>query len=320
MQETDVCSIEYFGDEERFADIVNMKVFSGEQFIQPEDIQEKNRSIFMKWGRNGRYKVRTLYRDIVRLVKMQMRVVLIALENQDKIHYAMPVRVMTEDCGNYYEQWKKFLKFHKKKKDLRGAEFLSGISKYDKLIPVITIVVYFGKEPWDGPRSLKEMLDLSDLPECVRGMVVDYPIYLLEVRKIKNPEIFKSDFRWVVEFLQKEDDAQEVKRYLDENEEIFRNLDEDTYDLISIMSTSSQLQNIKKECQTEEGGVDMCRAIQEMIDEGREEGRKEGREEAEKFIFTVIRMHAKGMNVKEISKECGVPRKRIKQILNELAA
>lgn len=43
-------------------------------------------------------------------------------------------------------------------------------------MPLITIVVYFGKEPWDGPRSLKEMLDLNGLPKEIVEMVADYPL------------------------------------------------------------------------------------------------------------------------------------------------
>lgn len=32
------------------------------------------------------------------------------------------------------------------------------IFKEDKIIPVITVVLYFGEKPWDGPRSLKDMM------------------------------------------------------------------------------------------------------------------------------------------------------------------
>lgn len=265
-------------------------------------------------GEIRKEKLRTLYRDIVRLVKMEIQVVLIALESQDKIHYAMPVRVMAEDSGTYYEQWKKISKLHRKKRDLTGAEFLSGMSSKDKLMPVITIVIYFGKEPWDGPRSIKEMLDLDELPEKVQELINDYPIYILEVRKIKNPEIFKSDFRLVVEFLQREDNKEEIEKYIHENESVFTSLEEDTFDLISTMSSSKQLQNIKMECRNEEGGVDMCRAIQEMIEDGRNEGRNEGIELAVK----IMKMNKEGLKKKEISKKCGISISQVRRIIAEL--
>ena len=336
MQEKDICSIEYFEDEERFADIVNGHVFHGKRYVLPEDIQERKRSSFLKWKRSGSREMRTLYRDIVRLVKMKMKVVLIAMENQSKIHYAMPVRVMTEDGGSYYEQWKKIARYHRKKKDLTGAEFLSGIAKEEKLMPVITIVVYFGKEPWDGPRSLKEMLDLSGLPKEISEMVADYPLYLLEVRKIKNPEIFRSDFRWVIEFLQKENSKQEIREYLSQNEEIFSDLDEEAFDLITVMSDSGELRKRKKECKTESGGVNMCQAIKEMIEDGknigielgrsegielgRTEGIELGRTEGEELAIKIMKLKLQGLSAQEIAKKSGTSQKKVDEILKKLAA
>ncbi len=98
------------------------------------------------------------------------------MEEQTDIHYAMPVRVMDAEAAIYQKQWKKKQAEHKKKKDLEGAEFLSGFAKEDKLIPTLTLVLYFGPNPWDGPKNLKDMMLLDGLPECVRDMIVDYPI------------------------------------------------------------------------------------------------------------------------------------------------
>jgi hypothetical protein len=37
------------------------------------------------------------------------------------------------------------------------AEFLSGFHREDRVLPVITIVIHWGAEPWDAPLSLREM-------------------------------------------------------------------------------------------------------------------------------------------------------------------
>ena len=34
-----------------------------------------------------------------------------------------------------------------------SAEFLSGFYREDRLIPIITVVVYFGADSWDAPKS-----------------------------------------------------------------------------------------------------------------------------------------------------------------------
>ena len=44
MSEKDVASIDYFEDNERFADLYNVYYFAGEQIIKPEDVHERNRS------------------------------------------------------------------------------------------------------------------------------------------------------------------------------------------------------------------------------------------------------------------------------------
>ncbi len=59
------------------------------------------------------------------------------------VHYAMVVRNMVQDSLNYAAQVEALSKMHKKEKDLRGDEFLSGFSKEDYLIPVVTIVLYW---------------------------------------------------------------------------------------------------------------------------------------------------------------------------------
>ena len=57
-----------------------------------------------------------------------MTVVLIGIENQAEIHYAMPVRTLIYDALNYGSQVKEAAKQHKEKKDIStSAEFLSGL-------------------------------------------------------------------------------------------------------------------------------------------------------------------------------------------------
>ena len=50
----------------------------------------------------------------------------------------------------------------------------------DKLIHVITVVVYYGEKPWNGAASLHGMLNI---PEEVAQYVNDYKIILVEARQ-----------------------------------------------------------------------------------------------------------------------------------------
>ena len=59
---------------------------------------------------------------------------------------------MNAESTPYHQQWRRAAPRHRQQKDLQGAEYVSGFSKEGKLTPVITIVIYWGKEPWDVPR------------------------------------------------------------------------------------------------------------------------------------------------------------------------
>lgn len=43
-----------------------------------------------------------------------------------------------------------------------GAEFLSHIKKTDRIMPIINLVLYCGKTPWDGPKSLYDMMGIDE--------------------------------------------------------------------------------------------------------------------------------------------------------------
>ena len=62
-------------------------------------------------------------------------------------------------------QWKQKKALHNNAKDLKiGTDvFFSGMTKEEKFIPVITLVVYCGIDhPWDGARCLYDLLDIDD--------------------------------------------------------------------------------------------------------------------------------------------------------------
>ena len=49
-------------------------------------------------------------------------------------------------------------------------------------------------------------------------------------------------------------------------------LDEETFDVMSVMVNQKDLVKYKESCKTEEGEIDMCRAIEGIREEGRAEG------------------------------------------------
>lgn len=90
----------------------------------------------------------------------------------------MPVKNMVYDSLEYAGQVEKSAKSHRRAKERAptSGEYLSGFYRNDRLIPVITVVVYFGADTWIAPRSLHEMFDVKK-PEIL-SMVPDYWINL----------------------------------------------------------------------------------------------------------------------------------------------
>lgn len=104
----------------------------------------------------------------------------------------------------------------------------------------------------------------------------------------------------------------------------FTDLDEEAFDLITVMSDSGELRKRKKECKTESGGVNMCQAIKEMIEDGKALGRSEGielgRTEGEELAIEIMKLKLQGLSVQEIAKKSGASQKKVDEILKKIAA
>ncbi len=109
------------------------------------------------------------------------RFLLLGIENQSSIHYAMPLRVLTYDVLGYNKQWEELKKKRRTEGALSSTEFLSGMKKEDSLHPIFTLVLYYGEEHWDGPLSLHDMLHAA--PKEMEPYVVSYHMNLVEVIK-----------------------------------------------------------------------------------------------------------------------------------------
>lgn len=272
MQEQDVISKEYFLEEARVADFINGYFFCGEQLVKPEDIREVDSSFFgrLKWF--GRWTVRHRYRDIIRRVQMGMRFALVGIEEQNVIHFSMPVRAMGYDFLSYDRQIKRIQKKHNALRDLQGkAQFLSKFTPQDLLEPTVTVVLYYGEEPWNGPTSLKDMLKLSDFPEAFQGLVNDYPLHIFEVNRFPNLNYFKTDLRLVFGFLQNRSDQKKLRHFIEVNESELQEIEDDAYDMIAVMSHSEELGQMKKKFQKGRK-IDMCRALKEWMEDSKQEG------------------------------------------------
>jgi hypothetical protein len=212
MGKKDTVTKDYIKDKNIFADAFNYLIYDGEPVIQPEKLYPLDTTIIgVPYGSDGAEVPVQKYRDEFKyLAAMEddsAIYLLLGEEAQANIHYAMPVKDMLYDALEYAAQVEKASKSHREalkkriaEKKPSSGEYLSGFYKEDRLIPVITLVMYFGAEEWDGPISIHEMLSVKD--SKIVSLVPDYRIHLISPMSLSDEEInkFSTNLREVLLF------------------------------------------------------------------------------------------------------------------------
>ncbi len=228
MGKKDTVTKEYLRQNTIFADVFNYAIFNGKQIIQPDQLVDRDVSeIALPFGKDGALIPVQRYRDLLKgyvIKEYQGKLLaLLGIESQSEIHYAMPVKCMLYDTLNYAAQVNLKAgeyreKRTKKEQDFKEspAEFLSGFHAEDKLTPVITITVYWGMDPWDGPRTLKEMFDLElfkEEPEILNWMP-EYRLPLIVPGEIQQFEKFQTEFGKTMQFINSAKDKGTMRKLL----------------------------------------------------------------------------------------------------------
>ena len=159
-----------------FADIVNVLLFDGEQRVLPEDLVDTSARSQFKADDGVLHEQE---RDVVKRWKHgKIVIALLGLENQTRPDENMPLRVFSYEGASYKSQ------------------LLDGKKNF---CPVITLVLYFGKQRWEKARSLYEKLEV---PEELRPYVNDFSINVFEISYLSEEQLamFRSDFGVVAEY------------------------------------------------------------------------------------------------------------------------
>ena len=274
MGNIDVEGKQYLSNTVLFADAFNFLLYDGEEVIKPSDLRELDTTeLSVPYGNNARVPVQK-YRDILKIWNAMMDdraiYVILGAELQDKVHYGMPVKDGLYDMLGYSKQIAEIKRSYRKDTDqaddegeltvednvvkikLTSEEFLSGLRKDDKLMPIITAVVYLGEEPWDGPRSLFDMLDVQD--ERLYRFLNDYKLNLISPADMADEEFqkFHTDLGFAMKLIKHQStDADEVIM-----KEGNRKVSTDTAYFLNAAI------KLGLEFEEEEGGVIMCKAIE----------------------------------------------------------
>lgn len=291
MGKQDTITKKYLSNPVIFADAFNKYLYHGKQFIKPESLRElDSKEIVLPFRHGQKKETMQKDRDVVKVVMTDDKhaYCIMGVENQSNIHYAMPVRNGLYDFIRLSKQVGEIAEKNRtlnREKSVENAdlvdgckekptsdEFLSGFMKNDCVLPVITLVIYWGPEEWDGPMTLKEMY--SDADETILAMAPDYKINLLSPAQINENEIkeFHSSLRQVLKYIKYSEDKQKLKKLAQCDDE-FRAVERVAVDVINAV-TNSNIEILEGE-----EVVDMCKGLVDWAEESREEGRIEERKE-----------------------------------------
>lgn len=303
----------YLKDNRRFADVFNYHIFEGKQVIRPENLQEKDSTELISVYGIGREETeKQKWRDLLNsaIIKADSSnvYVLLGVENQSEVHYAMPVRDMLYDALNYSNQVQQAAQSHAKDKDYEdNAEFLSGFKASDKLTPVITLVIYWGAKPWNAPRSLFEMFSCKN--EKILQFVSDYKLNLIVPCEIQDFEKFQSSLGEVLEVISASGEREKMNQILKTNP-AFQNLENEAVSMINTFTESNIPLNEKEET------TNMCKAWQDQWQDGVETGIEQGIEQGveQGIQESIRRLLNKGCTCEEVANLLDVALEKVKSV------
>ena len=305
-----------------FADAFNYLLYDGRAVIDPHNLKEIDPTeIALPFGvRDGKenrkqkeeavQKYRDLLKNAVIMEDGKTAYVLLGIENQTDIHYAMPVKNAIYDALQYGRQVSDIAAKHradrkdkKSEKKVSDGEYLAGFYKEDRLIPVITLVIHFGAEEWDGPISLHEMMEIGNL-ELLK-YVQDYRIHLIDPFSLTDEELgkFSTSLREVLGYIKYSGDKKQLHSFTDNNPRMTMEAD-----AVRVIRTVT---NTPVEIQEEAEEVNMCKAIEEMMEDSRQEGEVSGA--LRKAKETACALAAMGLPTEQIASAVGINLEVVKE-------
>ena len=280
----------------------NAVFFDGEQILKPEDLTEADTDVSSLLKFNGHAETVQKVMDVVKKTAYGVDFVIWGLENQEKVHYAMPLRHMIGDAFSYMKEYNEIAARNKKDKNFASSdEFLSNLKKIDRLHPVISLCVYYGEKEWDGPFSLTDMLEV---PDKLKLLVSDYKMNLLQIRESGSLSFHDPDVDTVFDV-----SRLIYERNYDKINTVYRNksISSELGVVIGAITESQKLIDHALASEGKGGQVNMCSALEELEQQGIQKGIQEGMQQG---IVANIRT-CKNFN---ISKEATV-----KNIMKEFA-
>ena len=129
------------------------------------------------------------------------------------------------------------------------------------------MVLHFGANEWDGPLSLHEMVAVKN--EKLLNFVRDYQIHLIDPAKLSKEDLekFSTSLREAIGYIKYSKDKKRLTEFLTDNP---RMLMEANAARVIKAVTNTPL-DIPEDAEV----IDVCKAVEDMMNESKAEGRTE---------------------------------------------
>lgn len=273
----DVPLKEFWRNNERFAALFNDTLFQGEEYVRAKNLTEMDTEVSSTILTPEYQKILKRTRDVVKLSSDGCCYQILGIENQQAVHYAMPLRSLVYEMLGYLRQVEETVRKNREHKAFDTVdEFLSGWKKSDRLRPCYTIVIYWGPLVWDGPRSLADMMQFGPGGGWAESFR-DYPgMHLLCANEFQEGQFHHkevSDIFQTVSSLYQSGGRNMPDTLRDVSFDV-------AYTASAVTGTMKQYGRILQEAYRDRRrNVDMCEAVDRVLQEERRAGRQEGRQE-----------------------------------------
>ncbi|MCD7956202.1 MAG: Rpn family recombination-promoting nuclease/putative transposase [Lachnospiraceae bacterium] len=263
MAGADTLTKKFVKNKEVFADAFNYFLHDGKSVIKPEQLKVADTTeVVVPYGEDETgirmqpvQKIRDAFYSV--MAEGNKVYMLCGIENQTEPHNAMPVRNALYDIMEYVAQIQEAAKAHREAKN-RGKDhdFLSGFHSTDKLVPVYTLVVYWGAGEWNAPRSLFEMLDIQNKTDYYG--LNDWKINLIIPNELTNEDVakFNSDLGKALIYIKNMGNPDMIEKLSADKR--FRVLETDTVLLLN------EVMNADFAIPESEVTTDMCYAVEKI--------------------------------------------------------
>ncbi len=167
------------------------------------------------------------------------------------------------------------------KNNIAVCKYLSDNDRFAELVnvsefgghPVHSICFYHGTESWDGPRSLKDMMDFKGAPPGWETLFHDYGMSLFCAGEVEDFSQFKTGLRQFLEVIPLRNKKHKLNELL--HREAYKHLDRDTAEVIAVLIDADTV--LKRLEEYEKGGeYDMCQAMDELQKDWMAMGEEQG--------------------------------------------